>query len=333
MMNKKLFLIVLFGLFPAKAIFAQDTAITQIKPAIISASNYITKNNCVGLGDYLELSVKNLGGLLAAANNRNSSFVLYLNDIPLRGISPTNIDINKEIIVFQLTRNDSSKLFWNLLYNKSDRKSIKAMDVGIGINDKGAMKGSAGKINVQLYSKSRSVLVSVCLGIAIILFLLLAFYTDIVRDGKSESKTIRASYSLSKCQLAWWTLIIFCSVGYIFSITGELPTITSQALILLGISMGTTAAATIINASGETQKPNKHQGFWFIDLLWDNNAISIHRFQMVIWTIFLGVYFLIRARDNLNIPELGSDLLTLMGISSGAYIGLKIPEDKTPPKA
>jgi hypothetical protein len=331
-MNKKLFLIVFSVLFPTMTIFAQDTAITQIKPAIISASNYITKKDCIGLGDYIELNVKNLGGLLTAANNRNLSLLLYLNDVPMRGISPTIVDINKEMIVFQLTRNDSSKQFWDLLYNKSDRKPIKSMDVSIGINDNGAMKGPAGKINVQLYSNSRSVLVSVCLGIAIVLLLLLAYFTDIVRDGKSQSKTIRATYSLAKCQLAWWTLIIFCSVGYIFSITGELPTITSQALILLGISMGTTAAASIINTSGGTQKINVHKSFWFIDLLWDNNAISIHRFQMVIWTIFLGVYFLVRVRENLSIPELGSDLLTLMGISSGAYIGLKIPEDKTPPK-
>ena len=47
---------------------------------------------------------------------------------------------------------------------------------------------------------------------------------------------------------------------------------------------------------------------------------------MVVWTVVLGVMFVIEVYTNLQMPEFDSTLLTLMGISGGTYVGLKIPE-------
>jgi hypothetical protein len=84
-----------------------------------------------------------------------------------------------------------------------------------------------------------------------------------------------------------------------------------------------------------TQKPAeaKSQGF-LTDIMSDENGISIHRFQMVVWTVVLTLIFISEVKKNLSMPEFSSTLLTLMGISSGAYVTLKIPEKKsvvTPP--
>jgi hypothetical protein len=46
---------------------------------------------------------------------------------------------------------------------------------------------------------------------------------------------------------------------------------------------------------------------------------SFHRFQIIAWTIVLGVIFIIEVYENSRMPEFSNTLLALMGISSGTY--------------
>jgi hypothetical protein len=62
------------------------------------------------------------------------------------------------------------------------------------------------------------------------------------------------------------------------------------------------------------------------DLLTDANGINFHRFQMVVWSIVLGVLFCVGVYVTLAMPQFSGTLLALMGISSGTYLGFKIPE-------
>jgi hypothetical protein len=63
------------------------------------------------------------------------------------------------------------------------------------------------------------------------------------------------------------------------------------------------------------------------DILSDANGVSFHRFQMLAWTVVLGIIFVGQVYKALAMPEFSETLLSLMGISAGTYIGLKIPED------
>jgi len=63
-----------------------------------------------------------------------------------------------------------------------------------------------------------------------------------------------------------------------------------------------------------------------IDLLRDGDGISFHRFQIVVWTIVLGIIFVRAVAIDLTMPEFDTTLLGLMGLSSGTYIGFKFPE-------
>jgi hypothetical protein len=67
------------------------------------------------------------------------------------------------------------------------------------------------------------------------------------------------------------------------------------------------------------------EGFWK-DVLTDVDGISLHRFQIVIWTVVLGLIFLFKAYRSLGMPEFPPTLVALMGISAGTYIGFKFPE-------
>ena len=68
--------------------------------------------------------------------------------------------------------------------------------------------------------------------------------------------------------------------------------------------------------------PPASQGF-VNDLLNDNGGISFHRFQIVVWTIVLGIIFVESVYSHLAMPEFSGTLLALMGISSGTYLGFK----------
>jgi hypothetical protein len=62
------------------------------------------------------------------------------------------------------------------------------------------------------------------------------------------------------------------------------------------------------------------------DIMSDENGISIHRFQMVVWTVVLTAIFVWKVCQDFAMPEFSTTLLTLMGISAGAYVTLKVPE-------
>jgi hypothetical protein len=64
------------------------------------------------------------------------------------------------------------------------------------------------------------------------------------------------------------------------------------------------------------------------DILSDGNGVSFHRFQILAWTIVLGIMFLSSVYNGLTMPEFSASLLGLMGLSSGTYIGFKFPEQR-----
>jgi hypothetical protein len=64
------------------------------------------------------------------------------------------------------------------------------------------------------------------------------------------------------------------------------------------------------------------------DLLAENNQISFHRFQIFVWTVIIGVMFVVNVYNELAMPEFSATLLGLLGISAGTYIGFKLPETK-----
>jgi hypothetical protein len=71
--------------------------------------------------------------------------------------------------------------------------------------------------------------------------------------------------------------------------------------------------------------PKKTAGF-FIDLVSGPSGVTLHRFQMVAWTVILGIIFVFSVWKRLSMPEFGVMLLALQGLSAGTYLGFKIPE-------
>jgi hypothetical protein len=159
------------------------------------------------------------------------------------------------------------------------------------------------------------------------LLIYLARHSALLRDAGAKDTSLQTrTFSLAKTQLAWWFAIIFAAFVFLWLVTGEMPTLSGQALALLGISSATTMASVGISAN-RTPAPGE-SGVFFHDLLSDANGITIQRFQMLVMTIALGLMFLIHVATRLTMPEFDASLLTLLGISAGTYVGLKIPEDQ-----
>jgi hypothetical protein len=82
--------------------------------------------------------------------------------------------------------------------------------------------------------------------------------------------------------------------------------------------------ANIAIAQVKNYYPSKN--LW-IDLVTDDHgSVALDRFQIVVWTIVLGGIFIASVVWDLTMPEFSATLLALMGISSGTYVGFKIPQ-------
>jgi hypothetical protein len=195
-----------------------------------------------------------------------------------------------------------------------------------------------------------------------ILFVWKARTTPLLREPGLEGA--QAAFSLARVQMAWWFFLVLASFLFLFMVTWDYNTIAAGTLGLIGISAGTALSAAVVDSSKrdqltaekttllneqasepapapfrQKQIPDRlaaiekelmvprHVDF-LSDILGDSNGTSFHRMQMFVWTIVLGVIFLISVYNDLSMPAFSATLLGLMGISAGTYVGFKFPETK-----
>ncbi|KAB2916860.1 MAG: hypothetical protein F9K23_06575 [Bacteroidetes bacterium] len=161
----------------------------------------------------------------------------------------------------------------------------------------------------------------------------LSLKTTIIKD---ISDSPNKPYSFSRTQLLWWTLLIASCFILGFAYNENLPAINNTALALLGIGLGTTTLARVVDNNQVNQSSTNNivrhqnqasQGF-FTDLLSDDTGISVHRFQSFVFNVIFGIAY-ITDFFNLNyiLPTYDNQQLLLLGISSGAYVALKMNEN------
>ncbi|TWB22921.1 hypothetical protein [Nitrospirillum bahiense] len=197
--------------------------------------------------------------------------------------------------------------------------------------------------------------------------LYLAMSTDMLRDNtpptfagvtSATGKPLRRAFSLAQSQMAWWFVIVLAGYLYLFLVTGELDTLTGQALCLMGLGTGTAMGAAMVEqnktnpilaayqavlaqmadpatppadlptltATRDTLARQLASRDYVHDILTDANGISLHRFQTAVWTVVIGVLFLIETVVHRKMPDLDPYSLGVLGISAGTYLGFKIPE-------
>lgn len=250
----------------------------------------------------------------------------------------------------------------------------------------------------------------------------LAVMSDLLRDVSAPlNPSGRYPYSLGRCQMAFWLILVGGGWLFLWVITGEYNTLTESELMLIGISASTGLGAVLIgqvapprrapvltaeelkekdpvklkamremeerevskreqalatkrNAAASARLAvlggvglqatadqaameekqaecemetaqrrvvelhDREQYFkpfglgkvqlFFLDLLRERQSVSFHRFQMLVWTLLMGLVFAFGVLLQLAMPKFNSTLLLLLGISSGTYLGFKWPEAK-----
>jgi hypothetical protein len=198
------------------------------------------------------------------------------------------------------------------------------------------------------------IICAIFIGIVIILAIVLAIKSNLVRDDVDDAAFIAAvkalkpnitdtelskerhPYSLSRTQILVWTIVISASYLYIHFVAGGTcgneTGLNTTALALMGISAATAAAGAAIDSSQSSQP--RHQNYpsegFFKDILSDDNGINIHRFQNVLWTVIcIGIYlYKVLHTTNCTMPDLDNTLIALTGLSSATYVTVKIRENQ-----
>lgn len=314
----------LFAQFSAPSCMAQSPVVASVTPPT------------GGLGAVIDVRVENASSLITPdATGRLPAVLPFLDGNPLKGSKVEYTDPANGLIRFTLQRNSadsSSKDEWNHVLSGLG-PGVRKFNFSVGLESGApiAAKNPAAplKFGLIVYPQPRSVLALIALIVLLVVFLVLAATTNMLKDLPSgPGVPERRTYSLGRCQMAWWTFIILTSFIVIWLVTGELS-VSSSSLILMGISGATGLSAIIINpspskSSGKTSNTSRPR--FFADLLDDRTGVAFHRFQMFAWTLVLGIVFISRVVNELAQPTFDSTLLTLMGISSGTYIGFTFPE-------
>ena len=150
-------------------------------------------------------------------------------------------------------------------------------------------------------------------------------------------------YSYARVQLLWWTLIILTCYVFFFGVTGVLMPLNVTAVLLLGFGAIVYGTGKIIDSRQVTEnKGNRTQDNvdsdtepdFIRDILSDDNGISIHRFQAVIFNLVFGIGFIGFFINSLMLlkypfPDFTDWQFSLLGISSATYLGLKASENKS----
>jgi hypothetical protein len=315
---------VLYSIVFIQICSSQTPAVSQPKVVQVKCDG----QNKAGLGDRITVVVDNLAGFLANATENNHQVVLFINGMMLEGIVPEAIDTIKRELRFYLRRTDTTKDVWTAVLGRPS-KFIKEVSISVGQLGGYPIATAVNNFQFVVIPKKSFYFYLVLLFLIAVCVILLAFKTDLLRDPGPKPENGQRIYSLARTQMAFWFLLVLCSYIFIWCITWELDTISDSVLILIGISAGTAISAVAIDTktSAQDKPPILSTGSFVKDLLTDGYGVSLHRLQMFVWTIVLGIIFCISVYRDLAMPEFGGALLTLMGISSGTYLGFKIPEN------
>lgn len=322
------------------------------------ASNSKKKISAVFPGDYLIVAV-NRGDLDSVRKNFNQ-YRLWINGICFPNMKPLFINESEPGLVFRLERDTAKNSPWQLYYSnpnywKTHRNSV----IKLGTLTKEFQPISTPH-TINLYTSHLwmrwifypafilLVLVIIWFGRALLkdtaLFTSrgakISFITKDEDDTNAAAGIInikKVPYSLARLQFLLWLLVILFGMLHIWIITDVLISPTGSTLLLLGISGGTFYLGNLLDTPSGGGTPlapaelasfindNQSKNLIF-DVLNNGQSISLHRMQLLIFTVFLCCYFVTVVIGDLIIPQISDTLLALMGISSTMYAGVKTTE-------
>lgn len=286
------------------------------------------------LGEFVTVNVphdKYLANFTKSDNNIQPTPVLYIQGYAINGLNW--VSSGCENFSFYLTRTEESRDVWGKILFKLD--GLENTTVGIGTVQKGFIE-DIGTAKLELTEKHWTFWWGLLIVILVGSIVWMGKSSGLLRDlpkrvSPDDAKTapILAKdrpFSLGRVQMAFWLVLTVGAYTCIWLKTGEISNIIPDSILaLMGISAGTTVISAVVDSNASSQAPATASGNLLKDLLSDSDGISFHRLQMFVWTIVLGFVFIHKVSTTLIMPDFDTQLLGLMGLASGTYLGFKIP--------
>ena len=209
-------------------------------------------------------------------NHEIKDLILYLDHFPLLGVSPTywyeqpewtagggddkwpSVEYTVTTVGFSLVRNESSKAAWANLLNKPVLKRKVVVSVGFSNGmeipsqltpDETHKGGFDQHFYLLIIPRIRTALGVVVILSALIAFLVMARHTHIIRDATAPRRPDgQRPYSLARGQMAFWFFLVIASFFFLWIVTGDMDTLNTSVLALIGISAGTALGAAFVDA-------------------------------------------------------------------------------------
>lgn len=225
-----------------------------------------------GLGDELTVQVRALKALLESnclnsdASGKKQNIALFLNGMPLRGIVPVP-DIYRETLRYTLQRTDQTKDVWSALLG-SPTGTTREVSVSVGPENGYPLQTQVDSFQLIVLRPGWSIAALAIVVLMLIAFFQLAMRSALLRDpgpataasdettklpGGKIGRKINIPYSLGRFQMAVWFLLVVMSFLFLWLITGQLDTLPTQVLALIGIGTGTALGSSLIDASKSTE--------------------------------------------------------------------------------
>jgi hypothetical protein len=317
------------------------------------------------LRESIQVKVEHLDVLTNAAAAANTKPVLFLNGQEMKGVF--GVEEYPGMLVFQLQRTTDNQDAWKPVLSRPGLAPV-SLVLSVGLPGRPPVPTQWNDFQLTVLHTDWLAAWGILFLIALSFFSYAAKKSSMLRESgpipPDAPAGAEAAFSLGRCQMAWWFFIILAAYLFLFMVTWNFDTITAGTLGLMGIAAATAmAGATVDTSKNSTMAAEKAQlqieaasvpppsavravqitdsiaeldkqlrtplhTTWLDDLLSDANGLSFHRFQMFVWTIVLGMIFVISAYTDLLMPDFSATLLGLMGISAGTYVGFKFPEQK-----
>ena len=324
--------------------------------------------------------------------------VLFLNGRAINGLKGTQYSSIDKALIFHLVRNSDNADAWLPLL-AAPSLTPRSVAVGVWLEKPVAPQPPPLARADHVQPRFDLILISrwsLLAGAVAVLLVIASVWagaskTNILKDALlPQLAPEEQTFSLGRSQMAFWFSLIFAAFVFLFFVLWDYNTLTSQSLILMGISGATAIFAVAIDAAKDTpigianeklkaigldkygdvvkldQEIAQRQAMlqnvpagdaitalrlqteitdrlnkkrtgseitrpfvtkgWYRDLTTDINGPALHRLQVFVWTLAIGVLFVIDVYRNLSLPVFSDTVLALMGITSAGYLGFKYPE-------
>ena len=239
----------------------------------------------------ITVEVENLEKWVEQPSHDPSKFILCVDGNEFNGLLPVLVDNNKKLR-FDLKRTPGSKEAWNTVLSRRPKGFTREVPVTVRHQD-----------GVKLQSEATATLIVIDLFwfkifvgsfvAAIVLFGLLAYKTDIIREPGPQPEGTdkkgmpnRKPYSLARTQMAFWFFVVIISYVFIWMVTSDLSNLTPSVLGLIGISAATGLSAAIVGSSKRNDRENQRRS---LEEKKKNDEVEAERLRSEISTLNAAV--------------------------------------------